>query len=116
MSRTYPTSYPGKFSRIPKRKTQQQQLNSPRAHEKIMLPPIEKQNFYRKPPPPAIRSKRRENYEKYELRLAEKDQKLLEAHECIQVCVDWLYNLCPVNLVLSVPADEINTLRTFSTY
>ena len=89
MSRTYPTSYPGRFSRIPKRKTQQQQLNSPRAQDqKLMLPPIEK-NFYRKPPPPA-RSKRRGNDEKYELRLAEKDQKLLEAHECIQVCVDWL--------------------------
>ena len=86
-----PTSHAAKNpllpSRIPvpaKRKDQE----FPRQDNR--LPPIDRrptnQYAHTAKPPPA-NGKRRESSAKYKLRLAEKDQKILETHEFIQVCI-----------------------------
>jgi hypothetical protein len=96
MNRTYPTGQRNSLplipsSRIPvssKRKEQQQHLQAGPGRRDTKLPPINDRkvsNQYGKLAPPLPNGKRRENSAKYKLRLAEKDQRILETQEYIQV-------------------------------
>lgn len=85
--------------------------NSMRQDSKPLLPPIERITYSLlngKPIPSS--SKRRESSAKFKLRLAEKDQKILETHEYIQV---WHSNTCIITVLemrtMSVSTDESNT-------
>lgn len=98
MNRTYPTGHAVKPpplllpSRIPVASKRKEQNSGRQDTKALQLPPVDRRqhtNHYAhsgKPPPPPANGKKRDSSAKYKLRLAEKDQKILETHEFIQVC------------------------------